>query len=83
MKLIGALGLGAAFPLFRTITFGNVAAKGIENVPASKQLGMVIDIEKCLSSTVRDACIAACRREHNLPVDTNNPERSYQVDMDG
>ena len=78
MKLIGAMGLGAAFPLFRNITFGNVAAKRIDNVPASKQLGMIIDIEKCLSSTVRDACIAACRREHNLPVDTNNPERSYR-----
>jgi Fe-S-cluster-containing dehydrogenase component len=78
MKLIGALGLGAAFPLFRTITFGNAAVKGINNVPPSKQLGLVIDIEKCLSSAVRDACIGACRREHNLPVDTNNPERSYR-----
>jgi Fe-S-cluster-containing dehydrogenase component len=78
IKLIGALGLGVAFPLFRTITFGNVATNGIENVPASKQLGLVIDIEKCLSSAVRDACIDACRREHNLPADTDNPERSFR-----
>jgi Fe-S-cluster-containing dehydrogenase component len=78
MKVIGALGLGAVFPLFQSITFGNAAAKGIENVPVSKQLGLVIDIEKCLSRAVRDACITACRREHNLPVDTNNPERSYR-----
>jgi Fe-S-cluster-containing dehydrogenase component len=78
IKIAGALGIGAVFPLFRTIVSKNVGAKVIESVPAAKQLGMIIDIEKCLSSAVRDACIAACRREHNLPEDTNNPERSYQ-----
>ena len=78
MRLIGVLGLGAGFPLFRTIASPNVSAKGIENVSASKQLGLVIDVEMCLNSAVRDACIAACRREHNLPQDTNNPERRFR-----
>lgn len=78
LKVIGALGLGAGFPLFRTIASGNVAAKGIGNAPSSRQLGLVIDIEKCLNDTVRSACIAACRREHNLPEITANPERKYK-----
>jgi Fe-S-cluster-containing dehydrogenase component len=75
MKLIAVLGLGVGFPLFRTIAAGNGAAKTVASVPAATQLGLVIDIEKCLNDAVRDACISACRREHNLPVDTSNPER--------
>jgi len=38
---------------------------------------MVIDIEKCLDENVRRACIEACRREHNLPEDTD-PERDVK-----
>jgi Fe-S-cluster-containing dehydrogenase component len=73
MKLFGGLGLGVGFPLFQTIAAGNGNTK-----KATTQLGLIIDIEKCLNSTVRDACIAACRREHNLPQETNNPERTFK-----
>jgi Fe-S-cluster-containing dehydrogenase component len=31
------------------------------------QWAMVIDIEKCLNEDVRDACVEACNREHNVP----------------
>jgi Fe-S-cluster-containing dehydrogenase component len=78
VKLIAALGLGVGFPLFRTIAAGNGTAKTVAPDPAATQLGLVIDIEKCLNDAVRDACISACRREHNLPVDTNNPERRFR-----
>jgi molybdopterin-containing oxidoreductase family iron-sulfur binding subunit len=78
MKLIGALGLGVGFPLFRTVAAGNGAAQKAVSAPPTRQLAMIIDIEKCLNSEVRDACIAACRREHNLPVDTNDQERRFR-----
>jgi Fe-S-cluster-containing dehydrogenase component len=78
MKLIGALGLGVSFPLFRTVAAGNGAAKKAAPAPATRQLALIIDIEKCLNSEVRDACIAACRQEHNLPVHTSNQERRFR-----
>ena len=78
MKIVGALGLGVGFPLFRTIAAEKGTAKKALTMPVATQLGLIIDIEKCLTSTVRDACIAACRREHNLPQDTNNPERRFR-----
>jgi molybdopterin-containing oxidoreductase family iron-sulfur binding subunit len=81
IKLIGAFGLGVSFPLFRTIAAENGAAKKTAKTaftPAATQLALIIDIEKCLDSAVRDACVAACRREHNLPVDTGNQERNFR-----
>jgi Fe-S-cluster-containing dehydrogenase component len=78
MKLIGAAALSAGFPLFRAGAAGKAPSQNIGSVPTTRQLGLVIDMEKCLNDAVRDACIAACRREHNLPLDTDNPERRYR-----
>jgi Fe-S-cluster-containing dehydrogenase component len=78
LKVIGVLGLSAVFPLLRTFASENVAPNEPVSTPSSKQLGLVIDIDKCLSSAVRDACISACRREHNLPEITANPERKFK-----
>jgi molybdopterin-containing oxidoreductase family iron-sulfur binding subunit len=77
MKLIGALALGAGFPLLRTGRVGSVTAN-TKSTPASRQLGLVIDVEKCRSNAVRNACLAACRREHNLPEKASDPEREYR-----
>jgi hypothetical protein len=78
MKLVGALGLVAGFPLLRTIAAENGAATKAMIKPAAGQLALIINIEKCADTAVRDACITACRREHNLPQDTNNPERKVK-----
>ena len=33
-----------------------------------QQWAMVVDVQKCLNEDVRQACIDACNREHNVPV---------------
>ncbi|MEW6203041.1 MAG: sulfate reduction electron transfer complex DsrMKJOP subunit DsrO [bacterium] len=60
LKKVGFLsaGLGIGVPL---------VGRGYLTAPASKQWGMVIDIQKCLNKDVIHACIEACHREHNVP----------------
>jgi molybdopterin-containing oxidoreductase family iron-sulfur binding subunit len=70
-----ALGLGAGFPLLGWL---RRALHYREHHPetATNQLGLVIDVKKCLNKDVQSACMAACRREHNVPV---IPDRDDEV----
>jgi len=43
------------------------AKHGSDSESAPKQWGMVIDVEKCRSEAVRQACGEACHRAHNVP----------------
>ena len=65
----GLLGLGAGFPLLRTLVSPSAAGESgrAAGAAATKQWGMVIDIQKCLSEPVRRACTEACNCEHNIP----------------
>jgi Fe-S-cluster-containing dehydrogenase component len=61
-----ALGLSCGFPLLRAALGASEPHAG--GAAASlRQWGMVIDVQKCLRDDVRQACIAACNREHNIP----------------
>jgi molybdopterin-containing oxidoreductase family iron-sulfur binding subunit len=67
-----ALGAGIGLPLLDRVERAAAAAPGTSSAraaaPAStRQWGMVVDVEKCLSPDVQKACIDACRREHNVP----------------
>ncbi|MHC4601619.1 MAG: sulfate reduction electron transfer complex DsrMKJOP subunit DsrO, partial [Planctomycetota bacterium] len=68
LKGIGytAAAVGGGLPLLRALASPGGADHATRKTP-SKQLGMVIDIRKCLPETVRHAATTACRREHNLP----------------
>ncbi len=70
MKGIGfataAAGLGFSFPLLRALASSGAASHG-EGETLSTQLGMVVDIKKCLDENVRRACASACHLEHNVP----------------
>jgi len=57
-----ALGIGCGLPL--------------PSAASSTQWAMVVDIQKCLRQEVRQACVEACRREHNLP---DVPESEHEV----
>lgn len=60
------MGAGCGFPLLAAA--GRVLEAGLAALaPAAKQLGLVIDIRKCLSEEVRRACTEACHRSHNVP----------------
>jgi Fe-S-cluster-containing dehydrogenase component len=60
------LGAGCVFPLLGAA--GGVLEAGLgAAAPDAKQLGMVIDVQKCLREEVRSACAAACHRAHNVP----------------
>ncbi|MHC5040028.1 MAG: sulfate reduction electron transfer complex DsrMKJOP subunit DsrO [Planctomycetota bacterium] len=63
LKKAGFLTLGVGFGL----PLVGSAVKGSLGIKASNQLGMVIDIRKCLDEKVRHACTEACHREHNVP----------------
>ena len=75
----GLLGLGAGFPLLRTVVSPSAASEPGHGTgtAVSKQWGMVIDIKKCLNEQVRQACIEACNREHNIPV-ISDPEEEIK-----
>jgi len=75
LKKIGytTLGVGCGFPLLDAASEA-VAGSAKHAAAASKQWGMVIDIQKCLQEDVRRACTDACKREYNLP-DHPDPER--------
>jgi molybdopterin-containing oxidoreductase family iron-sulfur binding subunit len=74
LSSVGAAGLG--FPLLSAVV--RAAGGGhSSDAPASKQLAMVIDIQKCLNEKVRSACAAACHREHNVP-EISDPEEEVK-----
>jgi len=63
-----ALGAGCGLPLLHA-----EAARGAEPALAGPgavktRWALVVDVARCARPAVRDACIAACRREHNLPL---------------
>ena len=68
LKTVGlaAAGAGCGLPLMAS---ADKAPAGEGAAPAGKrtQLGMVIDVHKCLDDAVRKACAEACHREHNVP----------------
>jgi molybdopterin-containing oxidoreductase family iron-sulfur binding subunit len=64
--LSAAVGAGCALPLLEPLGRAASAAPVPATAPA-RQWGMVVDVERCLRPEVRDACIAACHREHNVP----------------
>jgi len=71
---VTALGLGGGGPLFMT----GCREHGSADADASpSQWAMVVDIEKCLRNEVRDACVAACHREHNVP-EISDPDREVK-----
>ena len=35
--------------------------------PSTSQWALIVDLEACRRAEVRDACVDACRREHNVP----------------
>ena len=68
LKRIGYAAAGAwcALPLLgavRSATQGDAK----DASPTGKQLGLVIDIRRCLREEIRAACVEACHREHNVP----------------
>ena len=73
------LGLGCGFPLLGT-GCSNVLHDSDEEASSQTQWAMVVDIKKCLKKEERDACVKACRDEHNLPrnPDPKKPEREIK-----
>jgi molybdopterin-containing oxidoreductase family iron-sulfur binding subunit len=84
LKKIGcaALGVGCGFPLLGTGCVGSrhesAGADSHGGEPSTSQMAMVVDIQKCLQKEVSDACIAACREEHNLPTEFESQEREIK-----
>jgi Fe-S-cluster-containing dehydrogenase component len=61
-----AIGLSGGFPLLRA-AFGSSDPHAAGAATSLRQWAMVIDVEKCLREDVRQACVEACHREHNVP----------------
>jgi Fe-S-cluster-containing dehydrogenase component len=61
-----ALGVGCGLPLLEAACAAGAQVAEDDAAPGS-QWAMVVDTEKCLRDDVREACIAACDREHNVP----------------
>ncbi len=62
-----ALGFGSAFPLLRAVASAREGGSAHSAETATRQWGLVIDIQKCLRDEIRRACEEACAREHNVP----------------
>lgn len=60
-----AIGLSGGLPLLRAAFAGPESHAA--TAASLRQWAMVIDVEKCLREEVRQACIEACHREHNVP----------------
>jgi len=71
-----AIGLGLGFPLLRGLATASEPGHGIE-AAESTQWAMLVDTRKCLDEKVRDACIEACVRAHNVPV-ISDPEEEVK-----
>jgi molybdopterin-containing oxidoreductase family iron-sulfur binding subunit len=79
LKRIGcaALGVGCGFPLIGTGCSGS-GHDAADGKPSQSQFAMVVDVQKCLDKAVSDACIEACRTEHNLPTSFDSVEREIK-----
>jgi Fe-S-cluster-containing dehydrogenase component len=67
---LSALGVGAGFPLLegaRSALAQPSAGAAPGTAAGASQWAMVVDVEKCLREDVREACITACDRAHNVP----------------
>jgi molybdopterin-containing oxidoreductase family iron-sulfur binding subunit len=78
-----ALGLGCGFPLLSAGC--GPWEHSDHDAPSASQLAMVIDLQKCAKQEVREACIKACKEEHNWrensnpdPADEAIPDRSVK-----
>jgi Fe-S-cluster-containing dehydrogenase component len=60
-----AVGAGCGFPLLDGIR--RLAAQEPAAAGAATQWAMIVDMELCRRADVREACSAACHREHNVP----------------
>ena len=58
-----ALGVGCGLPLRDAAA----SLSPVDEESSATQWAMVVDIEKCLSEEVRQACARACRVAHNIP----------------
>ena len=63
---VAAAGVGFALPLLDSRHWVLRPAAPVA-AATKKQWAMVIDVEKCLRTEVRNACVDACNREHNVP----------------
>jgi Fe-S-cluster-containing dehydrogenase component len=70
------LGLGLGLPLLSTASC-TARRKPAGAATPGRQWGLVVDIQKCLREDVRQACIAACRRTHNIPT-IPDPKRAIE-----
>lgn len=70
-----ALGLGCGFPLLSAGCSAVNHDDPEDEGPSPNQWAMIVDIQKCLDPAVREACVSACKQEHNLPENTE-PGRS-------
>ncbi len=68
-----AAGLGCGLPVVWTRVSGGGDGSARK---AGKQLGLIVDLEKCREEKVRRACIEACHRAHNVPA---IPDREEEV----
>jgi len=76
LKRIGlaALGAGGGLPL---VAAGRAREQDLQTAaPRAKQWGLVIDLAKCRSESVRRACADACHAEHNVP---QMPDPKHEV----
>ncbi len=65
-----ALGLGWGLPILSAACRPATAATAMQagaGEAAGRQLGLVVDVEKCRSAAVQQAATEACRRAHNIP----------------
>lgn len=77
LKRAGCAALGAGSVAMLAAAGRSVAESGGEPAPAAKQWGLVVDLKKCRSESVRQACIEACHAAHNVP---NMPEGRQKIE---
>jgi len=77
LKRLGGttVGAGLGLPVLGSVVSGRQHAAGAA-APEGRQWAMVVDVARCLQPEVRDACIAACDRVHNVP---RIPDESEEV----
>jgi molybdopterin-containing oxidoreductase family iron-sulfur binding subunit len=75
---VAALGAGCGWPLLKVL--GRTLDEGAGAVaPETKQLAMVIDLEKVRNiPALREACAEACHREHNVPTGIEDPDEEVK-----
>ncbi|MGC8642905.1 MAG: sulfate reduction electron transfer complex DsrMKJOP subunit DsrO [Isosphaeraceae bacterium] len=79
LKEVGyaAAAAGCGLPLLAAAW--NAGEESSQGASAStEQLGLVIDIKKCLRDEVRSACSTACHRAHNVPQVADDPKNEIK-----